>query len=329
VAPDTHTGPENRRQFLRRLAAAGLLAAGVSAGGWWFSRRPAYNVAPDEKRVSLPDFAVRDTSACMSIVHGADRRRSLQRGLAALGGLQRFVGRGERVLLKVNAAFAVPPNLGATTHPDLVAAAVEACLQAGAAHVAVTDNPINDPAACFALTGIGAAARGAGARVILPRKAYFRPLTVKKARLIRRWPVLYHPLENIDRVIGLAPVKDHHRSGGSMSLKNWYGLLGGRRSIFHQDINTIIRDLGLMMRPTLVFLDGTVTMMTNGPTGGSLSDLKHTGTLIVSTDQVAADAFGTTLLGKVPAELPYIGMCRQAGLGTDDYRSLNPVVLSG
>lgn len=232
------------------------------------------------------------------------------------------------MLLKVNAAFAAPPSLGATSHPDLVSAAVEACLLAGAARVTVTDNPINDPAACFALTGIGAAARQAGARVVLPREAYFRPLTVKEARLIRRWPVLYGPLENIDRVIGLAPVKDHHRSGASMSLKNWYGLLGGRRSIFHQDINTIIRDLGLMVRPTLVILDGTVTMMTNGPTGGSLSDLKSTGTLIVSTDQVAADAFGATLLGKTAADLPFIGMCRRAGLGADDYRSLNPVELS-
>ncbi len=322
------TGPESRRQFLRRLAASGLLAAGVSAAAGWFSLRPAYVASSGAEGVSLPDFGMPGAPARMSIVHGADRRKSLQRGLAALGGMARFVRPGERVLLKVNAAFAAPPGLGATTHPELVAAAVEACRRAGAAEVTVTDNPINDPAACFALTGIAAAARQAGARVMPPRAAYFRPLTVKKARFIRRWPVLYRPLESVDRVIGLAPVKDHHRSGASMSLKNWYGLLGGRRSIFHQDINTIIRDLGLMVRPTLVILDGTVTMMTNGPTGGSLSDLKRTDTLIVSSDPVAADAFGATLLGKTAADLPFIGMCRRAGVGTDDYRSLNPVVLS-
>lgn len=330
MSPDAADAFENRRQFLRRLAASGLFAAGVSATGWWFyGRRSAIGAATAKGAASLPDFSMQDEPAPMSIVHGSDRRDSLRRALAALGGMQRFVQPGDRVLLKVNAAFAVPASLAATTHPDLVTAAIGLCRQAGAVAVTVTDNPINDPAACFALTGIGQAARQAGARVMLPQKGYFRPVSVKGARLIRRWPVLCRPLDNIDKVIGLSPVKDHHRSGASMSLKNWYGLLGGRRSIFHQEVNTIIRDLGLMMRPTLVILDGTITMVANGPTGGSLSDLKRTDTMIVSTDQVAADAFGATLLGKTTDDLPYIGMCRQAGLGTDDYRSLNPVMLSG
>jgi uncharacterized protein (DUF362 family) len=54
----------------------------------------------------------------------------------------------------------------------------------------------------------------------------------------------------------------------------------------------------MMVNPSLVILDGTMSMMTNGPTGGSLSDLKQTDTMIVATDQVAADAFGATLLDR-------------------------------
>jgi uncharacterized protein (DUF362 family) len=69
-------------------------------------------------------------------------------------------------------------------------------------------------------------------------------------------------------------------------------------------------------------------MMTNGPTGGSLSDLKQTNTMIVSTDQVAADAFGATLLGKTVAELRYIAKAEAAGLGTTDYEALKPIRLS-
>ena len=133
---------------------------------------------------------------------------------------------------------------------------------------------------------------------------------------------------DITKVIGMAPVKDHHRSGASMVMKNWYGLLGGRRNIFHQDINTIIMELAMMVTPSLVILDGTMSMMTNGPTGGSLSDLKQTDTMIVGTDQVAADAFGATLLDKTFNDLPFIGMAEAAGLGTADYRSLDPVELS-
>ena len=81
----------------------------------------------------------------------------------------------------------------------------------------------------------------------------------------------------------------------------------------------------MMVKPTLVILDGVATMMTNGPTGGSLSDLKETETMIVSTDQVAADAFGATLLGKSPRELPYILKAEAQGVGTADYESLNPI----
>jgi uncharacterized protein (DUF362 family) len=192
----------------------------------------------------------------------------------------------------------------------------------------VTDNPINDPASCFALTGIADAAHSAGARVILPREELFSPMTVKDAKLIRNWPVLYKPFRDITKVIGMAPLKDHHRSGASMTMKNWYGLLGGRRNIFHQDIHSIIMELAMMVKPSFVILDATTTMMTNGPTGGSLSDLKDTHTMIVSTDQVAADAFGVSLLGRSLDELPFIGKAEAARVGTADYLKLNPVMVS-
>jgi uncharacterized protein (DUF362 family) len=110
-----------------------------------------------------------------------------------------------------------------------------------------------------------------------------------------------------------------------MTMKNWYGLLGGRRNLFHQDIHNIIKELAMMVSPTLVILDGTWTMMTNGPTGGSLADLKQTNTMIISTDQVAADAFGATLLGKTLSDLPYIAKAQAEGLGQSDYESLRPL----
>jgi len=261
----------------------------------------------------------------MSVTRGADRAKTLGVGLSALGGIEAFVAKEDRVLLKVNAAFASPPMLSATTHPELVGALVHLCFKAGAASVLVTDNPINDPKSCFGLSGIAKAAKSAGASVILPRSALFRPTSLPDGRLIRNWPVLYGPLEGVTKLIGVAPVKHHERSGASMSMKNWYGLLGGRRNTFHQDIHNIIKELAMLVRPTLVVLDGTTAMMRNGPTGGSLDDLKQTHTMIVSTDQVAADAFGATLLGKTAADLPYIQKAEAAGMGTADYESLGPV----
>jgi uncharacterized protein (DUF362 family) len=274
------------------------------------------------------DFSIKDLHPQMAIVRGAGRRIALNTALKALGGIETFIKKNDRVLLKVNAAFASPPMLAATTHPDVVSEMARLCFEAGAASVVVTDNPINDPSSCFTLTGIMEAARAAGATLLLPNPDAFGPYSLEHGRLIRNWPVLLRPLENVTKVIGLAPVKDHHRSGASLTMKNWYGLLGGRRNIFHQDINTIITELALMIRPTLVILDGTVSMMTNGPTGGSLSDLKQTHTMIAGTDPVAADAFGATLLGKSPVELPYIGKAEAAGVGRADYRELKPVEVS-
>jgi len=319
----------NRRQFLSRSAKAGISIAAACAAGLWFhdSKGPATSSAiPSETGVL--DFSAGNPTPGMAIVRGSDRRAALDAALKALGGLESFVNKNDRVLLKVNAAFASPPVLSATTHPDLVSEMARLCFQAGASSVVVTDNPINDPQSCFALSGIMDAARGAGAVLYLPHSEAFKPFSLPNARLIRNWPVLLEPLRNITKVIGLAPVKDHHRSGASLAMKNWYGLLGGRRNIFHQDINTIITELALMVRPTLVILDGTTSMMTNGPTGGSLSDLKHTNTMIVSTDQVAADAFAATLLGKLPGDLAYIGKAEAAGAGRADYRALKPIELS-
>src|ERR1017187_471338 len=319
------TNPLDRRDFIVRAAKAGAaIAAAGGVGLWLHDRKGPSGIVADET-VSLPDFSLPSTGPKMSVVTGADRVKTVNRALAALGGIEQFIKSGDRVVLKVNAAFASPAALSATSHPDLVAEVARLCLRAGAGSVIVTDNPINDPQSCFALTGIARAAEAAGAKITLPSPSGFKPTTLAGATLIKDWPLLIEPFHGVTKLIGLAPVKNHNRSGASLTMKNWYGLLGGRRNVFHQDINTIIFELARLVRPTLVILDGTTTMMTNGPTGGSLDDLKATNTMIVSTDAVAADAFGATLLGKTAASLPFIGNAAAAGLGAADFESLNPL----
>jgi len=316
----------NRREFLLRTIKAGTsIGVTCSLSFWLYDSTGPGPTRNGDAAVILPDFTIPGLDGRMSIVVGQDRVRTVNQALKAIGGIEAFIKRGDRVLLKVNAAFARPPMLSATTNPQLLAEVARLCFKAGASSLVVTDNPINDPASCFSLTGIGQAAESVGARVLMPRDDFFKPTTVPGATLIRDWPLLYGPFKGINKVIGIAPVKDHQRSGASMAMKNWYGLLGGRRNIFHQDIHDTIKELAMMVAPTLVILDGTTTMMTNGPTGGSLADLKRTNTMIVSTDQVAADAFGATLLGKTLSQLPFISKAEAAGLGTADYESLNPI----
>ncbi len=310
----------SRRDFLARSAKAGITIAAAGGLGAYLVGRSGRTGGEDQ--ITLGDYSVPAVGRRMAVVNGDDRADMVQRGLAMMGGLDKFIAKGDRVVLKVNAAFASAPALSATANPELVGKVVEMCRREGAREVIVTDNPINSPVSCFELSGIGEAARRAGAKLVLPKESFFKPITVPGGRLICNWPLLYGPLEGADKLIGITPVKDHSRSGASMTMKNWYGLLGGRRNKFHQDIHNTIKELAMMVRPTMVILDGTVTMMHNGPTGGTPADLKQTRTMILSTDQVAADAYGATLLGRSLTDLPFIGKAEAAGVGIADYQSL-------
>jgi uncharacterized protein (DUF362 family) len=317
----------DRRQLLNRAGKAGIsiAAAGLISYRLYDKNGPEIGVDA-ESLVTLPDFRVpAKAGQTISIVKGPDRKATVNKAIELLGGIERFVKPDETVAIKPNVAFASSPMLGATAHPALVAEVVRLCYEAGAKQVIVTDNPINDPSSCFTLSGIGKAADQAGARVILPKENLFRHTTLENGKLIRNWPVFFGPFENVDRLIGISPVKDHARAGASMAMKNWYGLLGGRRNVFHQDINTIIAELSMMVKPTLVILDGTEVMMTNGPTGGSVSDLKRADTLIASTNMVAADSYGCSLLNLKISDLPYLSKAQDAGAGTTDYESLEPI----
>ncbi len=316
-----------RRQFLTRIGKAGIsiAAAGAVSSLFYDSKGPSAKQA--QKLVTLPDFSVHSQAGkVISVVQGIDRTQTVTKAIGLLGGIERFVKPGDIVAIKPNVAFATPAMLGATTNPDLVAAVIKLCRKAGAKEIIVIDNPINDPASCFTISGISKAASDARGRIVLPKESLFQNISLKGGRLIKDWPVLVGPLEKVNKLIGIAPVKNHSRSGASMIMKNWYGLLGGGRNRFHQDINTIITELAMMIKPTLVILDGTETMMTNGPTGGAREDLKQTNTMIVSCDQVAADSYGCSLLNLKPADLPYLAMAQKAGVGIFDYQSLKPIL---
>ncbi len=310
-----------RREFLRQLGRTGAAIAVASGAGLWLRSR---DVSEPESApaLTLPSFAIDDRSGPrMAIVHGAAVEAMVRAAFAELGGASRFIRQGDVVLVKPNVAFDRGPLLGATTHPDVVAAIVRECRGAGARKVIVADNPINSPEGAFYKSGILAAAEASGAVVMYPRANDFAPVNVG-GEVLRRWPVFHRAFDGVTKVIGVAPVKDHSLCGASLTMKNWYGLLGGPRNQLHQKIHQAIADLGHMIRPTVVFLDATRILMTNGPTGGSLSDVVPGNTIAAGIDPVAIDAYGYTLLGRDPAALEYLRLAEAAGLGNRDWRSL-------
>ena len=77
-----------------------------------------------------------------------------KKALEALGGISRFVKKGQRVVLKPNMSFARTPEFGATTHPLVVATVAQACIDAGARQVLVLDHTLQRAELCLERTGI-------------------------------------------------------------------------------------------------------------------------------------------------------------------------------
>jgi len=64
-----------------------------------------------------------------------------------------------------------------------------------------------------------------------------------------------------------------------------------------------------------VIVDAVRMLMANGPSGGSLSDVKKADTVIASADIVAADSYAAKLFGLEPNDIAYIVKGHQMGLG--------------
>jgi len=256
----------------------------------------------------------------MAVVRHASPEILVQKALEAMGGMKRFVARGDVVAIKPNIGWDRTPLHAANTNPQVVAALVQACYEAGAKTVVVTDASCNDPGRCFQRSGIWNAAYAVGAQVVLPQEHRFKTMRLQ-GDVLDEWPV-YTTLVDADRVINVPVAKHHNLAKFTAAMKNWYGVLGGRRNRLHQNIDTSIADLATFMRPTLTIVDAVRVLMRNGPQGGNLDDAKQMDTLVASIDQVAADAWACRLIGQKPENLGYLKMAAERGIGTPNWESL-------
>ena len=325
-----------------------MVAAGLAAGAAWWLHDPRGDAGlqtPEPFQLKDYFWPVRFPAGAprISVAYGKpelidDVEHVTQMLKAALGGLdrdqgmKRFIAHGDVVLIKPNVGFDRGPQLGATTNPQVVRAAIRLCREAGARKIIVADNPIESPAACFAKSGIQQAAEAEGAAVAIHSNAHDAPVQIRPGRpdaaqgeALGTWPIFWKPLREADKVIGIPPIKDHNLCFASMGMKNWYGLLGGRRNQFHQAIHNIVSDLGFMMRPTLMIADGTRVLMHNGPTGGRLEDVRVGGVdgtpvVVASVDQLACDSWcAQNLLGRDPASVRYLELAYKK-FGQDPHR---------
>jgi uncharacterized protein (DUF362 family) len=260
------------------------------------------------------------------IARGKGPAVNLAAALDRIGGMRALVSREDIVLIKPNIGWDRTPAQAANTDPELVAAIVRACVDAGAKEVIVTDSSCNDAEPSFLHSGIGDAARRAGARVLLPGDVETRAVTIPgKAG---SWSVL-EPYVRATKLINVPVAKQNPLAGITAGLKNGFGLVRDDRQLLHAGLAESIVGLSSLMRPTVTIVDATRVLLRNGPRGGNLGDVKNLDSLALSFDPVAVDAWAASELGVDPAGVPHIQLAETRGLGTANFKALSPVEVRG
>jgi uncharacterized protein (DUF362 family) len=334
--PNADTSKPSRREALGRMAGAlGVLGAAAAAARLAWDRG-GYDVSLSSASRQVRDYRIAERDAGhaeLAIARAAPKEAGddspgpsatpeqlVRRAVEAMGTMAKFVSRGDVVVVKPNIGWDRMPIHAANTNPEVVAAVIKLAYEAGAKKVLVADGSCNDPNRCFQRSGIWRAAYEVGAEVVLPQEHRFRTMRLK-GDVLDEWPV-FTTLVDADKVINVPIAKHHNLAKFTAAMKNWYGVLGGRRNRLHQNIDTSIADLATFMRPTLVVMDAWRVLVRNGPQGGNIDDARDMHTVIASVDQVAADSFGCTLIGQKPENLPYLAMGEKRGLGTTRWETL-------
>jgi len=241
---------------------------------------------------------------------------SVKRVLAPLGGMEEFVKKGERILLKPNLLAAKPADAAVTTHPSVVRAVIRLVREAGATPV-VGDSP--------AIGGAGKVARRCGVLEVCEEEGVEfigldEAVSVNNAggHIFKRLEVARAVME-ADGVINLPKLKTHAQMLLTMGVKNIFGCVPGKRKPqWHlgAGVDTLhfahmILDLYLFVRPRLTVMDAVVAMEGNGPASG---EPRAVGLIAASRSAVALDAVLAGVLGVPARDVPILEAARERGL---------------
>ena len=297
----------NRRDFLKTAVAAGI--------GFGLAGNPFFRSA------TLPGRAVFATDGGVLpdivAVRNGEPEIMFDRGIAAMGGMGRFVGRGQTVAIKPNVSFSVRQEMGATTNPALVNRVIRHCLEAGAAKVYVVDHTIESFRTCYAESGIGDAAREAGAIVAQSDRDRYYVRRAGGGKVLREARIHETALE-ADVLINLPILKHHGGAGMTAGIKNLMGLVWDRGFYHRNDLQQCIADFLTFRKPDLTVIDAYRALGRNGPRSRNIGDVRLLKSQILSTDIVAGDAAAARLLGGAPERFRHIPLAAAMGFGELD-----------
>ena len=297
-----------RRRFLTALGVGAWAGAGLALGG--YGRR----LDAGEPSAGTPDLVA---------IRNGEPEALFDHGIKALGGMGRFVKKGQKVVVKPNIGWNVPPERAANTNPRLVRRIVEHCLQAGAKEVYVFDHTCDAWRDSYRASGIEQAVKDAGGKLAPGNsESYFQTVAIPGGHRLRR--TQEHELVlGADVFINVPVLKSHGGARLSVAMKNLMGVVWDRGEWHSNDLHQCIADFATYRKPDLNVVYAWNVMLRHGPRGVSTADVVNMRSQLLSTDLVTADAAAARLFGlKQPEEVGYIRIAGEMGAGRMDLENL-------
>ena len=296
----------DRRDFLKSCLAAGV---GFSLAHSPFAKMAdAGNAFGGEAAGQIPDIVA---------VRGGEPDVMFDRGIAAMGGMGRFVKKGQRVAVKTNASWDVPVDMAGNTNPLLLKRIVQHCLEAGAREVLLFDHAIEQWQRCYEASGLNAVVQDTGAKIVPAEteRHYQRHRIGGKAL---ENALVHQAVLEADVLISAPVLKHHGGTGMTAGIKNFMGAVWDRRIYHRNNLSQCIADFLLVRKPDLTVVDAYRIVTGNGPRTRSAADVRLTKMQIISTDVVAADASAARILGKQPEDYEHVRLAHAMGFGQID-----------
>jgi uncharacterized protein (DUF362 family) len=266
----------------------------------------------------------------VAIVKGANAREMVERALSLIGGIERFVRSGDKVLIKPNICLPLPPEKGDSTSPEVVATLVELAKLAGASRVTVGESacwglytPDN-----FEISRIAELSEAAGAELSYFDEEERIEVEIPNGVLLRK-ATIPRIVTEVDVIINAPKMKNNFVTMVTLGIKNLLALLtpedryGLHRGVNGVELAYVLIDLIKVIKPQVTVIDGIVAMEGFGPHSG---DLLKMDLVMASGDIVAIDAVASEIMGYQAMEIPTTQIAAKQNLGIGD---LSQIELKG
>ncbi len=248
-------------------------------------------------------------------------KAAVARSLDLLGGIDRFVKPGDRVLLKVSLLMKRKPEKATTTHPAVARAVAELVKEAGAVPV-IGDSPggyhfytRKSLEGVYDTCGMTEAARLSGAELNYDTEAV--DVSYPEGRVIKLVKTI-KPVLDADVVINIPRLKTHMMTVYSGAVKNLFGIIpGSYKAEYHlrfedtEEFADLLIDLCRFAKPALTVMDAIIGMEGYGPTNGVP---KKVGLVLASADPFALDAVACDVIGLKEKQVPTVRKSVERGL---------------